>query len=185
ADDDVIRAHRRLDALRNFLQKLVADLMTVRVVDVLETIEIEEQHRERRSRLAGFLQGERQVHREKMPVRQASELIVMSQAIQSLLLVEQLRFDLALNCARVVGLFEKLFVLRLDFLQPHGEHMRLTAHEQQGSGTCYQRDRQTDDQQDQSCGSGFEMPQECHLPESGGGRGTQFEGLVPAGGSKM
>jgi hypothetical protein len=115
--------------------------------------------------------------REKVPVRQAGELIVMRQAIQSLLLVEQLRLDLALVRACIVGLFEKLFVLRLDFLQLRVECTRLAAQEQQGSGTCDQGDRQAGDQQDQSCGSRCEMSQACHLPESGAWRRTQFEDL--------
>ena len=65
AHDDVLGAHRRLDALRDFLQKLVADLVAVRIVDVFEAIEIEEQHCQRRSRLARLLHRHRQVRREE------------------------------------------------------------------------------------------------------------------------
>ena len=113
AHDDVLCSHRRLNALRNFLQKLVADFMAVRIVDVFEAIEIEEQHRQWRSRLARLLHGHWKVRGEKESIGQTRELVVMSQSIQSLLLLEQLRFDLALNRAPVLGLFEKLFVLRL------------------------------------------------------------------------
>jgi hypothetical protein len=57
----------------------------------------------------------------------------------------------------MVGLFEKVFVLRLDFLQFRGKRVRSPAQHQQGGGTGCQRDRQGDGQQDQSCGSGYEM----------------------------
>ena len=52
ADDDVRGPHRRAHALGDFLQQLVADLVAARVVDVLEAVEVEEQHREH---VPGFL----------------------------------------------------------------------------------------------------------------------------------
>jgi hypothetical protein len=46
ADHDIRGAHGRAHALGDFLQQLVADFVAARIVDVLEAIEIEEQHRE-------------------------------------------------------------------------------------------------------------------------------------------
>ena len=46
ANDDIRGTHRRAHALGDFLQQLVADFVAARVVDVLEAVEIEEQHRE-------------------------------------------------------------------------------------------------------------------------------------------
>jgi hypothetical protein len=45
---------------------------------------------------------------EKESIGQARELIVVSQSIESLLIIEQLRLDLALNRPPMLGLFEKL-----------------------------------------------------------------------------
>src|SRR6185437_4094095 len=44
ADDHVLVAHRGTDALSDSLQELVASLVTTGVIDVLETVEIQEQH---------------------------------------------------------------------------------------------------------------------------------------------
>ena len=54
----VVRARRRLQALGDRLQQAVADLVPERVVDVLEAVEVEEQHRDRPGALvlAGALQ---------------------------------------------------------------------------------------------------------------------------------
>src|SRR6185437_12481024 len=46
AYDDVVRAGRGANPLRHGLQQLVAGLVTAGVVDVLEAIEIEKEHRE-------------------------------------------------------------------------------------------------------------------------------------------
>ena len=52
AHDDVFVAHGGANALRDRLQQLVADFVAARVVDVLEAIEIQEQHREQSRRCA-------------------------------------------------------------------------------------------------------------------------------------
>ena len=61
AHDDVLGADGGADALRHGLEQLVAGLMPARVVDVLEAVEVEEQHREQRAVLLGLLDGVGQV----------------------------------------------------------------------------------------------------------------------------
>ena len=83
------------DALRDGLQQLVAGLVAARVVDVLEAIQVEEQHREDAPRAARFRNRIRQMRGEEQAVRQTRELVVMREMIEMLLLLQELRFDLA------------------------------------------------------------------------------------------
>ena len=90
ADDDVRGTHRGAHALGDFLQQLVADFVTARVVDVLEAVEVEEQHREH---LAVFLPARDrlgQVRLQEQPVRQPGQVIVIGEFVEALLVGEQL-----------------------------------------------------------------------------------------------
>ena len=107
-------------ALRHDLQQLVAGLVAARVVDVLETIEVEEQHREHGACAPRLLDGSRQMRREEQPVRQAGELVVMREVVEMLLLLQQLRFDLAHHAA-MFGLLDELAMLRLRLGDAGGE----------------------------------------------------------------
>jgi hypothetical protein len=95
ADDDVFRAHGGPDALCNGLQQLVARLVAPRVVDVLEAVEVEEQHRQHRARPPRVVDRAGQMCGEEQAVRQARELVVVSEMIEMLLLLEKLRLHLA------------------------------------------------------------------------------------------
>ena len=70
---------------------------------MFEAIEIEEQHREHGARSLGFLDGAGQMCGEIEPVRQASQLIVMREVIEMLLLFEELRLNLATDADVVSG----------------------------------------------------------------------------------
>jgi hypothetical protein len=94
AHDDVLIAHRGANARRDCLQQLVAGLVTARVVDVLEAIQIEKHHRQRGTRAARLVDRLGQVSRQKQPIRQAGELVVVREMIQMLLFLEKLRLDL-------------------------------------------------------------------------------------------
>ena len=90
AHHDVRGAHRRAHALGDFLQQLVAHFVAARVVDVLEAVEVEEQHREH---LPGFLaarDGLGQMRLQEQAVRQAREVIVIGEFVEALLVGEQL-----------------------------------------------------------------------------------------------
>ena len=102
AHHHVLRAHRGPHALRHDLEQLVAGLMAARIVDVLEAVEIQKQHGQHAARGLRGLDGRRQVRSEKQAVRQSRELVVMCQVIEMLLLLEQLRLDLAFE-GDVVG----------------------------------------------------------------------------------
>jgi hypothetical protein len=116
ADHDVVAAHRFSDSLGDRLQQFVAGLVTVRIVDVLEAIQVEEQNGQRQAALPRFLHGFGQMRREVQTIRQAGELIVMREAIQALLLLQQLRFDLAAHRAAMLDLFEVIAVPTLGLL---------------------------------------------------------------------
>ncbi len=90
ANDDIRGTHRRAHALGDFLQQLVAHFVAARVVDVLETIQVEEQHREH---LPGFLAARErlgQVRLQEQAVRQSREVIVIGELVEPLLVGEQL-----------------------------------------------------------------------------------------------
>ena len=91
AHHHVLGAHGGADALRHGLQELVAGLVAARVVDVLEAIEIQEQHREHGAVLLGFLDGLRQVRLQVQAIRQPGELVVVREVIELLVLLEQVR----------------------------------------------------------------------------------------------
>ena len=94
ANHDVRGPHRRAHALGDLLQQLVAHFVAARVVDVLEAVEIEEQHREH---LPGFLaarDGFGQVRLQEQAVRQARQVIVIGELVEALLVGEQLRLRL-------------------------------------------------------------------------------------------
>ncbi len=103
AHDHVLGAHRRADTLRDGLQQLVARLVSPGVVDMLEAIEIQKQHREHLSCLAGLLDRAWQMSREEQPVRQTRELVMVRQVIQVLLLLQQLRFHFTAQADVVRG----------------------------------------------------------------------------------
>ena len=79
--------------VRDGLQQLVAGLMTARIVDVLEAVQIEEQHRKRGARAARLVDGFGQMSGKEQAVRQAGELVVMREMVEMLLLLQQLRLD--------------------------------------------------------------------------------------------
>ena len=95
AHDHVLGAHGRADALRHGLQQLVAGLVAARVVHVLEAVEVQEQHGEHA--VVALRLGDRlgQVRLQVQAVRQAGELVVVRQAIELLVLLEQVALDLA------------------------------------------------------------------------------------------
>ena len=90
AHDDIGRAHRRSHALGDLLQQLVAHFVAARVVDVLEAVEIEEQHREHLPGLLAARDGFGQVRLQEQPVRHARQVIVIGEFVEALLVGEQL-----------------------------------------------------------------------------------------------
>ncbi len=112
AHDDVLIAHGVFDSLRDRLQQLVAGLRDRRIVDVFEAVEVDEQHRQRCLLAAGFFDGGGQMSGKEQPVGQAGQLIVMGEAIEPLLFLHQLRFDLATDQAAVFHLFDELLMPR-------------------------------------------------------------------------
>ena len=103
AHHQVIGAHGRADALRDGLQELVAGLVTARVVDVLEAVEIEEQRREQRPLVLRRIDGIGQVRREIEPVGEPGELVVVREVIEVLMTLEQLALDHAAHGHVVYG----------------------------------------------------------------------------------
>src|SRR5437660_4972886 len=95
AHDDVFRAHCGAYALRHDLQQLVTRLVAAGVVDVLEAIQIEEQHRKHRAAALGILDGAGKIGGQEQAVRQTGQLIMVREVIQVLLFLQQLRFRLA------------------------------------------------------------------------------------------
>ena len=95
ADDHVALPHACLQAPRDFLQELVAGLMSARVVDVLEAVEIEKDHAQHLIRVACLVDGLGQEGGEIMAVGQPGQLIVMRHAIEPLLIVDELLLGLA------------------------------------------------------------------------------------------
>ena len=93
AHHGVLGAHGRADALGDSLQELVAGLVPARIVDVLEAIEIEEQHREDAAVLSRLLDGARQIRLEIEPVGESRELIVVRQVREVLMPLEEMRLD--------------------------------------------------------------------------------------------
>ncbi len=93
--DHVFRSHGRSNSLGDRLQKLVAGLVPAGVIDVLEAIEVEKQHRQHLTRRTRLLDGTRQVGGEKQPVREPGQLIVVREVIEVLLLLQELSFHLA------------------------------------------------------------------------------------------
>ena len=72
-------AHAVRQAPRNRLQQLVAGRMSERIVDVLEIVQIQKQHRERRSAPFRQSDGLRDAIVQQEPVRQAGQEIVLRQ----------------------------------------------------------------------------------------------------------
>ena len=72
--------------------------MPARVVDVLEAIEIQEQHREHAAGLFCLFEIARQVGRQIQPIGEPGELIVVREVIQLLMALEQLCLGLAAQC---------------------------------------------------------------------------------------
>ena len=66
---DVFRAHRGADALGHLFQQFVAGLMTARVVDLLEAVQIQKQHRQHGAVALGLVDGSRQMVREVETIR--------------------------------------------------------------------------------------------------------------------
>ena len=98
AHHDILGAHGRANALRDGLQELVAGLVSARIVDVLEAIEIQEQHREHAAGLFCLFEVARQVGRQIQPIGEPGELIVVREVIQLLMALEQLCLGLAAQC---------------------------------------------------------------------------------------
>jgi len=95
AHHDILGAHGRAHALRDGLQELVAGLVSARIVDVLEMIEIQEQHREHVAGLFGRFDVARQVGRQIQAIGEPRELIVVREVIELLMALEQRRLGLA------------------------------------------------------------------------------------------
>jgi len=95
AHHDILGAHGRAHALRDGLQELVAGLVSARIVDVLEMIEIQEQHREHAASLFGLFDVARQVGRQIQPIGEPGELIVVREVVELLMALEQSRLGLA------------------------------------------------------------------------------------------
>ena len=77
--DGIVLAHALVQALCHFAQQLVADLVAERVVDLLETIEIEEQHADSRTARARALECGLELVAEEAPVRQPGEAVVVGE----------------------------------------------------------------------------------------------------------
>ena len=69
--------------------------MAARVVDVLEAVEIEEQHRQHGAAAARLVDRLRQVVREIQPVGQPGQLVVMRHVVELLLILDELLLGLA------------------------------------------------------------------------------------------
>ena len=72
----VVIANMRAKALGDRPQQCVADLVAERVVDVLEPIEVERQHRQRPIPAVGSADSTGQLLRKQDSVRQAGECVV-------------------------------------------------------------------------------------------------------------
>ena len=83
------------DPTRHLLQQPVARIMAARIIDVLEAIQVEKQHRQRSANASCLLDRLGQMRRQIQAIRQARQLIVVRQVIQVLLPLELLRLDLA------------------------------------------------------------------------------------------
>jgi hypothetical protein len=124
------------------LQQLVADLVTVRVVDVLETIQVDEQHGQRHFLAAGFFDGRRQMRGQEQAVRQAGQLVMVGEAIESLLFLQQLGFDLAADQAAMLHLLDELLMARLglDYARGHLAHAQLEVDDPRRDGAEHSSD---------------------------------------------
>jgi hypothetical protein len=67
--DGIVLANALVQALCHFAQKLVSDLVSERVVDLLETIEVEEQDADSRTARTGALECGLELVAEETPVR--------------------------------------------------------------------------------------------------------------------
>ena len=78
--DDIGRAHRRAQALGEFDQHRVAGRMAEVVVDRLEMVDVEKQHRDAETLLARFRECLLESLEEQRPVRQSRENVVFGPA---------------------------------------------------------------------------------------------------------
>ena len=85
ARDDVAGPHAGLQARRDLLQQFVAHVMAEGVVNVLEAVEIEEQHRHQPLAAVGLLHGPQQVVVQLLAVRQAGQGVEVGEITQALL----------------------------------------------------------------------------------------------------
>jgi hypothetical protein len=85
ARDDVARAHHLVEPKRRLLQQLVAGFVPLRVVDHLEAVEVDEEHREHASLLARRGERGREQLTELDPIRQGRQRIVGSEILNALL----------------------------------------------------------------------------------------------------
>ena len=81
----VVRAQRRFQPARDRLQQLVADRVAERVVDDLEAVEVEEQHRGAALGVMALRAADRLVEAvdEQHPVRQPGERVVQRVVLQA------------------------------------------------------------------------------------------------------
>ena len=83
------------DPTRNLLHQPVARVMAARIIDILEAIQVQKQHRQSSANAARLLDRHGQMRRQKQAIRQTGQLIVVRQVIQVLLPLELLRLDFA------------------------------------------------------------------------------------------
>ena len=140
AHDDVVSADCIFDALSDRLQQLVAGLMAMRVVDVLEAVEIQEQHRESQLGSSRLFHRDRQMRAQKQSIRQACQLIVMRESIESLLVFEQLRFDLAPDSTAMFGLLQKFAMTFLGLYRTVAQLANLLSKLDSPDGNAEQRE---------------------------------------------
>lgn len=114
AHHEVLRADRRLNALGDRPQELVSGLMPPRIIDILEPIEVEKEHGQRRPLVSRGLDRTGQVRGQKLAIGEPGERVVMRKMIEALLILEESRFHLAAQGQIVEGVGEDGASVELD-----------------------------------------------------------------------
>ena len=82
ARDDIVGANRAFEAFADDAQQPVAAVVTERIVDVLEAVEIEKEHADRRFGPPRLFEQHAQAIDEPCPIRQGSHRVAVGERLQ-------------------------------------------------------------------------------------------------------